>query len=116
MKNKIITITGFLFVGIMSSIMVAGVILNNIGSTNAADIPPEQVLLHQNSIKAAQSSNAIHLPKLHEEQMIVNANNATATSSRKIICTSFPDYCTQEFLNPAGAEGIDIEQYKTSFQ
>jgi len=115
MQTKIITITGFIFVGLLSSILVASILSNSIGSIEAAEVPPEQVLLHQASISAAQKSNSIHLPKLHEEQMIVNANNATADSSRKIICQSFPDYCTAEFLNPSGSTGVDIDQYK-SFQ
>lgn len=84
---------------------------------SAQEIPPAQVLLHQNAIKAAQDSNAIHMPKLEEEQRIVNANNATADSSRKIICDNYPDYCKAEFLNPANAPGVDISRYqKADFQ
>lgn len=82
------------------------------GHAAAAEIPPAQVLLHQNAIKAAQDSNAIHMPKLEEEQRIVNANNATADSSRKIICDNYPEHCTAEFLNPSGDPGVDISRYQ----
>lgn len=78
----------------------------------AKSTPPEQVLLHTDSIRAAQGSNTIHIPRLEEETRIVNANNQTAKSSRQIICSNYPDFCTGEYINPLNTPGIDPASFK----
>lgn len=85
--------------------------------------PPELVSVHSAAIDAAQRNNALQLPekvRLEAELKAVNsiiaASNATARSSREIICTQYKSWCLEEILNPQGAE-LDLSRYlEGSFQ
>lgn len=73
---------------------------------------PQLVELHVAAIKAAQQSNAVHMPELDKLKRLVQANDATALSSRTIICRSFPDYCKGKYLNPEGSEDFNAEVFQ----
>jgi hypothetical protein len=106
--NKIITIAGSAFVGIMLFFLALFFVMN----VSAKTQPPEQVLIHKRVIQAAQNANKAIAPERIRINSQWDANEASAKASRQYICQNFADHCDKETLDPA-ASGTDISAFLT---